>query len=122
SCVSVASYDATSYKNATDVKAEALLVMDHAVEPAPAHKDEIATLRLHMNQAFEYERGKGKPNGETVKMWEILVAEEHDLLGGFLADWERSGTKRPMLIAEKKLQVAAAFDTIIRLEQSKVKD
>ncbi|MEM1116818.1 MAG: hypothetical protein AAF845_17385 [Bacteroidota bacterium] len=115
---SISLYDATAYENATDLKAEAVLLMETATEPAGAHDDAIAGLRLRARQALEYERGR--PDNEvTTRMWEILLDPEAALLESFLQRWE-DGPLRPAFVAEATAQIAEAFDQIIGLESGKL--
>lgn len=122
-CALISPYDPTSYKNATDLKAEALLLMDKAKDPPAAHAVAIDGLLLKLQQAYEYERGKGDPNRFTVRQWGILMDPDRDLLGGFLRKWRGDDRgQSPAFVGEKKKQVGKAFDQIIELERGKVKD
>jgi hypothetical protein len=121
-CALITHYDPTSYKNATDLKAEALILMDQAKEPPATHAAAIDAVLLKLQQAYEYERGKGDPNRFTVGQWAILVDPNRDLLGGFLRKWRADNAPQgAVFIDEKKKQVAKAFDEIIALERAKVK-
>lgn len=120
-CAAITPYDATSYKNATDLKAQALLLVDEATEPAADHRVEIETVRVSLQQALEYERGKGDLNALTVKQWQLLANPNGDLLGGFLRKWESEGPLGRYFVEEKSKQIAAGFDEIVKLERHKVK-
>jgi hypothetical protein len=127
SCAAITGYDATSYKTATDLKAESLLLMDKATEPPDDNQmAQIDELQVKLLKAYEYEKGKKGPNQITVAQWKLLNDPEKDLLGGFLKDWEaKKGQSKGFskaFIDEKKDQVGKAFDQIIELESSKVKD
>jgi hypothetical protein len=122
-CALITPYDPTSYQHATDLKAESLLLIEKGVDRPAAHAAEIDALRLKLRQAYEYERGKGSPNVTTVKQWEILNDPDGALLGGFLKKWqsEDRGQSKAFLDGVSK-NVSAAFDEIINLENSKVKN
>ncbi len=127
SCAAITNYDPTSYKNATDIKAESLLLMDKAIDPPNTlAMARIEDLRVKLSQAYEYEAGKEGPNQITVKQWKILNDPEGGLLGGFLKRWEGTqGTEtglKPGFVEEAKDQVKDAFDQIIKLESAKVKN
>ncbi len=127
SCAVITNYDPTSYKNATDIKAESLLLMDKATDPPNTMEmARIEDLRVKLSQAYEYEAGKEGPNQITVKQWKILNNPEGGLLGGFLKRWEGTqgtGTGlKPGFVEESKAQVKDAFDQIIKLESVKVKN
>jgi hypothetical protein len=122
-CALISGYDATSYQHATDLKAESLILIEKATDPPAQHQAEIDTLRLKLRQAYEYERGKGKPNAITVQQWELLNDPRGALLGGFLKKWqdENAGQSRAFLQGVAK-NVGDAFDQIIKLENGKVKN
>jgi hypothetical protein len=122
-CALTSHYDPTSYRQATDLKAESLTLIEKGTDAPAAHTAKIEALRLKMRQAYEYERGKGRPNVTTVKQWEVLNDPTGALLGGFLKKWqaENKGQSEAFLNGQKK-NVGDAFDLIIKLENSKVKD
>jgi hypothetical protein len=62
-CAAITGYDPTSYKNATDLKAEALLLIEKAKDPPGSHAAEIESLRLKLRQAYDYDKGKGGQKG-----------------------------------------------------------
>ena len=122
-CALITGYDATSYQHATDLKAESLLLIEKAAESPARHQAEIDSLRLKLRQAYEYERGKGKPNTLTVQQWELLDDPRGGLLGGFLKKWqdENRGQSADFLKGVSK-NIGDAFDQIIKLENGKVKN
>ena len=70
-CATIAPYSQTAYEQATSLKAEALILMDKATEQFSLHKDEVQKVRLDMDKAYEY--AKGRPNNElSTKQWEIV--------------------------------------------------
>lgn len=116
---SISLYDATAYENATDLKAEAVLLMAEATGPPADHAEAVAGLRLRARQALEYERGRPR-NEITTRMWEILLDPEAALLESFLQRWEDDGPLRAAFVTEATAQVAEAFDQIIGLESGKL--
>jgi hypothetical protein len=120
-CTLLSPYDPTSYKNATDIKTESLSLLERATEPFANHVAEVDLLRLHLRQAYEYERNKGKPNEETVAQWRLLKDESGHLVGGTLAKWKASGALGETFLAEVSTQIEKGFDEIIALEQGKAK-
>ena len=121
-CRIAAPYDAISYKNATDLKAQSRLLIKKSNMSAGNHQTKIDDLRLKLHQALEYERGKGRPNAETVRLWEILVDPDGNMMGGFLKLWEEKRTVSPAFAREFETVSAEAFDKIIELEHEKVRD
>ncbi len=122
-CAWFSHYDPTSYQRATDLKAESLLLMAKATDPPEKHVAEIAAVQLKLQQAYEYEKGKGKPNMITVEQWKLLKDPNGALLGGFLNKWQTEKKGRSeVFIVEASKNVSQAFDQIIKLENAKVKD
>lgn len=122
-CALVSHYDSTSYQNATNLKAEALFLIERAVNPPAAHAAAIDSLRLKLRQAYEYERGKGDPNRITVEQWKRLADPDGALLGGFIKKWRSDNRgQSPAFLDGVAQNVTEAFDQIIRLERAKVRD
>lgn len=119
-CSTISIYDQAAYEHVTSAKVDALALMDKATSNYSGQEKEIAAVRLELNKAYEYD--KGRPLNEvTLKQWDILLSPERDLFGGFLRDWERKGRFKPVAISERKRQVAEGFDQIIGLESGKLK-
>ena len=122
-CAAITGYDPTSYKTATDLKAEALILIEKAQDPPTQHAAAIDSLRLKLRQAVEYEKGKGERNRFTKELWEILTDPNGSLLGGFLKKWETENKgQSPAFLDGIGKNVGEAFDRIIELESRKVKD
>jgi hypothetical protein len=119
-CSTIATYDQIAYEKATGAKAEALALMDKATGSYSAHLQEIESVSLTLNKAYEYDRGRAL-NSITVKQWDILLDSNRNLFGGFIRRWHEKGSLRPAYIAEKKSDIADAFDQIIELERGKPK-
>lgn len=116
----IAPFSARAYEQAVELKVEALAVMGAATEPFEAHRDEVKALRLELDKAYEFARGR--PDNEiSARQWAILRDPDRNLLGGFLARWEREGTLSPFFVTEAQGLVADAFDTVIGLESGKVR-
>jgi hypothetical protein len=120
SCSTIATYDQAAYEKATGAKVEALALMDKATGSFSAHAQEIDSVTLTLDKAYEYDRGRAL-NSVTVKQWEILLDPNRNLFGGFIRRWREKGSLRPAYIAEKKPDIAEAFDQIIELERGKPK-
>jgi hypothetical protein len=81
---------------------------------------DVQSVTLTLEKAYEYDRGRAQ-NSITVKQWEILLDPNRNLFGGFIRRWREKGSLRPAYIAEKKPDIAEAFDQIIQLERGKPK-
>jgi hypothetical protein len=77
-------------------------------------------VRTELEKAYEYDRGRPL-NRITVTQWEILLSSDRNLVGGFLKMWKNKGSLGATFVAEKKTQIAEAFDQIIGLESGKIK-
>jgi hypothetical protein len=119
-CSTIATFDQVAYDKATGAKAEALALMDKATDSYSAHVKEIEAVSLTIDKAYEYDRGRAL-NTITVQLWQILRDPDRNLFGGFLRRWREKGSLRPDYIAEKKPDIAEAFDQITGLEIGKRK-
>ena len=117
-CQLIAPYNQTAYQQTTALKAEALVLMDKATEPYALHKTEADQVRLDMEKAYEYAKGRPQ-NAFSTKQWEIVRDPTRHSLGGFLKCWETEGTLNATFIAEAKRLVADQLDTISALESGK---
>ena len=122
-CTLITPYDPTSYQHATNLKVEALLLIEKANDPPDVHRGEIEAFRTRLLQAYEYERGKGDPNRITVEQWRRLADPDGGLMGGFVSKWlrEKRGQSEAFRQGVSK-NVGDAFDQIIKLESAKVKN
>jgi len=119
-CSLIAHYDQAAYEHAVDAKVDTLVLMNKAVGDYEEHRKDIETVMTELDKAYEYDRGRGV-NDITVAQWDILRDPERDLVGGFLTTWKSKGSLSATFIAEKKKQIADAFDQIIQLEAGKLK-
>ena len=119
-CSTIATFDQVAYDKATGAKAEALALMGKATDSYSAHVKEIEAVSLTIDKAYEYDRGR-MLNAITVQQWQILRDPDRNLFGGFLRRWREKGSLRPDYIAEKKPDIAEAFDQITGLEIGKRK-
>lgn len=118
SCSTISPFNQRAYEQATELKVEALALMDKAVLPFADYRSEAEAFRLNIEKAYEY--AKGLPKNEiTARQWEILKDPNHKLLGGFLKRWEEKSKLSEVFIREAKIQVTESFDTIIELESGK---
>ncbi len=120
SCVSIAPQDPVAIKNATDIRVEAGMLIDKAIDPPEKHAQAIVFLRLRAAQAYEYAKAKND-NALSTKQWSIMIDEKRNLLGGFLAMWEnkKSGFS-PAFLSGVKKNVLGGLDEIIKLEKAKL--
>jgi len=119
SCASISVFSPEAYKQAVDLKVEALNLMSFATMPYADYEENVIYLNTELDKAFEF--SKGRPDNEiSTEQWEILIDKEGNLLGGFLKRWETEGTLSEMFVTEMQILVSDAFDTVIGLESGKI--
>ncbi len=113
-------YDKVAYQNATSIKVDALVLMDKATEPYSQNESCVEELKIQVEKAYEY--AKGRPKNEIVtKQWAIMKDPNRNLLGGFLERWKDKKTLSKIFITEAKNNISLGFDQIIGLESGKIK-
>jgi hypothetical protein len=119
-CYTIAPFSQKAYEQSTSLKVEALATMDKASEPYANQKQLVDALKLNVEKAYEYAKGRPQ-NEETTKQWLIIKDPSRHSLGGFLKRWEDKSTLDKTFIQEAKGVVSDGFDTIIELESGKRK-
>jgi hypothetical protein len=117
-CALIARYDPVAYEHATSAKVDTLALMSKATGSYDDHEKKVEALITQLDKAYEYDRGR-QLNKLTIAQWDILRDPNRDLVGGFLKMWKAKGGLSSTFIAEKKKQIADAFDQIIQLESGK---
>ena len=120
SCRTISLFDQAAYENAVSAKVDTLVLMGKATGSYSAHQKEIEAVKRELEKAYEYDLGRPL-NKITAAQWQILLDPNRDLVGGFLKMWKNNDSLGATFIAEKKLQIAEAFDQIIGLESGKIK-
>lgn len=115
----IAPYSPAAYELAVDLKVDALRLMDLAEFPAAEHTRRIEAVERDLDRAWEFANGR-PANEHSAQQWALMRSPDHHLLGGFLAEWRRSGALSPVFIAESKRLTGLAFDSIIGLESGKL--
>ncbi len=122
SCSIPLSYrDAIAYKNLTDLKAEAMtLVESFDTRPVKENEAAIENVRLEFRKALEYEKGKGKSNNDTIEQLNKIQG----LLNDDIKDYRENGnaTLGPKYFQEAARVLGQAFDIAIATENLKNKD
>ncbi|HEY1194299.1 hypothetical protein [Flavobacterium sp.] len=114
-------FDPYSYQKTTEIKVQAIKIMDKALTPYQNQKPEVEALLLEIEKLVEYE--KNKPNNEiTFAMWKVLSDKEKNLLTGFFKRWESKEILSPSFVDESKKQILNAFDLLIQYEINKDKE
>lgn len=119
--VPVSYYDSTTYTQLTSLKAETTtLVESFDVKPYADNQAKIEATMLSLRKAYEYEKGKGRPNSDTA----LQFTKISELFSGDVSDYkenapEKSGKK---FFQEASVLLGQAFDIAISTENLKNKD
>jgi hypothetical protein len=116
----ISTYDQYAYVQTTNLKVEALALMDKAVDSVSKYIPAIEDIEMKLNKAYEYEKGRQK-NEISTQMWEILKSPDKHLLGGILKRWRDEKQLGAGFIANEKKIIGEAFDIIAELESKKIK-
>jgi hypothetical protein len=113
-------YDGLAYDKVTNLKVDALALMDKGTETYVTHEEEVIKLNLRIEKAYEYAKGKPK-NTIITKQWLILKDPEGHMIGGYLKRWKKKEILSQAFITEAKKTIAEGFDQIIGLESGLIK-
>lgn len=114
-------HDAATYKNLTDLKAEVVMLLEtFDTNPFAVNESAIADITLKFRKAYEYEKGKGIANNDTLKQFD----EIWKLLKEDITDYRENGnvTLGPKYFREAAVVLGQAFDIAITTENLKNKD
>jgi len=119
-CATISPFSPRAYELATSLKVDSLALMSKASEPFSTHRAAVEHLKLDIDKAYEFARGRPK-NETSTEQWAVLRDPNRDLLGGFLRRWEQApnGKLNPVIVKEMRGNIADAFDAIIQLESGK---
>src|SRR3990172_7385691 len=101
-------HDAATYKNLTDLKAEAVMLVEtFDIKPFSGNETAIADITLKFRKAYEYEKGKGIANNDTLKQFD----EVWKLLNADITDYRENGnaTLGPQYFREAARVLGQAF-------------
>ena len=119
--VPISYYDATTYTQLTSLKAETTTLEDSFdTKPYSENQVKIEATTLSLKKAYEYEKGKGEPNGDTATQFTKIS-------GLFMDDVKEYKDNGPGALGPKYFQQASvalgqAFDIAISTENLKNKD
>ena len=118
-CVSLPGYDQAAYENATSLKARTLaLVEKSGIYRYAKYEEDSDDLLVDLSAAYEYANGV-EHNNESAKNWQSLIGNEGSMVRGWLAIWQKQDTISESAVAEHRVLIGEAFDTIICLEANK---
>jgi hypothetical protein len=119
-CAPVSDFNQLAYQQSVSIKSNALTLISRAVENYTDHQSEIDSLKLSVENAYQY--SKTIPNNvETIAQWEIIRDPNRSSLFGLLERWKNKTTLSDTFISEVKILIASDFNEIIDLENNKRK-
>ena len=116
----MAPFSQRAYQYATELKVDAIKLMDRAALPYSESDKQVEKLLTDIEKAYEYAKGRPR-NDHSTRQWALIVNPEMNLLGGFLERWKQQGALSYPFISESKGIVADAFDAVIGLESGKIR-
>jgi hypothetical protein len=110
-------FDPTTYKNLTDLKPQVTMLYE-SFTGGDLKSDKIDNIRLKLAQVYEYEKGKGEQNRETVLQLEIIrrMFERH------VKDRQGNGPWSVSHMENQTQTISEAFDIAIQTENLKNKN
>jgi hypothetical protein len=119
-CAPVSDFNQIALDQSLSIKTDALNLISKANENYADHQSEIASLKLNVENAYQY--SKTIPNNkETISQWEIIRDPNRSSLFGLLERWKNKTTLSDTFISEVKILIASDFNTIIDFENNKRK-
>jgi len=116
--IPVAYYDATTYRNLTEHKAEMMTLVESFDALAYSRNEaRIDQMRLAFRKAYEYELGKGKPNSDTVKQFAVIKKLFEQTVSEYRET--RPGELGRKYFQESAVVIGQAFDIAIATENEK---
>ena len=110
-------FDPTTYKNLTDLKPRIMMLYESFTEENVKAKT-VDDIRLKLAQIYEYEKGKGEQNRETILQMEIIqrIFDRH------VKDWQQNKPWSTSHMENQKQTIGEAFDIAIQTENLKNKN
>ncbi|HWB24804.1 MAG TPA: hypothetical protein VG738_04960 [Chitinophagaceae bacterium] len=125
SCKTISVYDDTTFVNTSTLKAQAVVLMDHATENYSQYADKVDAILIDAQKLYAMQKAREK-NQVTIAQWQKLMAPDpvtkQSVLPGFFALWKKKKTLQQDFIDDAKTQVSDAFDEILKLEGAKLKN
>lgn len=107
-------FDANTYQHLTDLKPEVAFLYDGFTSDS-VDENEIKAVRLKLSQAYEYEKGKGEKNKETIDQFEIIF----NMFNRNVKERLEKGKWNTEHVGTKKENISRAFDIAIETENIK---
>jgi hypothetical protein len=111
-------FDQYSYQKGTELKVDALNLMDKATMSYDSEKTAIDTFQAELDKMLEYQKNR-ENNTISYAMWKMIANPDKNFIGGFLKRWKEKGTLIGPFITEAKGQVSDALDLILQYEGKK---
>lgn len=121
STIPISYYDGTTYTQLTSLKAESMMLVESFdTKPVAANQAAIDATLLNFRKAYEYEKGKGDANSDTLRQFEAIQS----LFKADVQDYLESGPGAlgRVYFTEAARVLGQAFDIAIATENLKNRD
>ncbi len=121
----MALYDTNTFVRTSTLKAQMLVVMDHATEDYATYSGKTDDILIEAESIYAMQKARAK-NTITIAQWQKLMridsSTHQSLLPWFFTHWKQKGTLSQSFINDTKPQIEAVFDEILKLEAGKLKN
>ncbi|MEM7300715.1 MAG: hypothetical protein AAF468_06490 [Pseudomonadota bacterium] len=115
----IGEYSLQAYKNATELKARSIALLDKSTDPYVRHQAEAEELMVSINAAYEFAAGLPR-NDIAARQWNLMRSKQENLMGGFVEFWKkRRRGLSSFFVAEYRKEINQTFNYIICLEANK---
>lgn len=105
-------YNHYALQRTTEIKVEAISVMEKAEEQYTQHEESVQKVKLDIKKMYEYSRAR-KNGADIALQWQ----DTGKTFDSFTSEWKERKTLPKIFITEASNEVVALeFDSIIRLE------
>ena len=113
-----AAFDQYSYQKGTEIKVDAMRLMDKATMSYESQKVAVENFETELDKMVEYE--KNKPNNQiSYAMWKMIANPDKNFAAGFIKRWKSEGQLSSFFVTEAKGQVEEALNLILEYEGKK---
>lgn len=114
----ISPYSTEAYKTATTLKAESLALLRKSGEPYANHAEDIETLSVKVDAAYEF--AKGLPlNDAATQAWAAMRDPQAGLLAGYFVEWQEDVRVNDFKRDQAIELIGIGFDKIICIESTK---
>jgi len=119
--IPISYYDSTTYTQLTCLKAEATTLVDtFDFKKLEDNQSKIDEVMMSFKKSYEYEKGKGEPNSDTLKQIELIKSLFEEDVKNYRTN--KPGELGDKYFSQEAIVLGQAFDIAISTENLKNKD